>query len=196
MESESTTPIANVTDTSTPDKTYVAYFDYVCGASNPPFFNQSQSWDTLDPDISSCFRKTVLIWIPCSFFWLFLPIRLKQIMHKKGRLGGRTPGGASILNISKTVVASYLIILAIIDIAFAIGENRNNSSEITIADIIDPTLRILTYCALIGLLQGERLNGFITSWIQFFFWLLCVVGGTVSLYSHIRGYKAGTVLIG
>ena len=195
----STSPTNEIVDPTlqtAPNETYVINFNYLCGASNPPFFDQSQSWDTLDPDVSACFRKTVLLWVPCAYFWLCLPIRLKQIMKLKGRLGAQAPGRISVLSICKTMGASWLILLAIIDLAFAIsGMGTPPSGEIAVADIVDPTLRILTFCAVIGLLQGERLNGFITSWIQFFFWLLFLIGGAISLYSYIRGFDQGTVTV-
>lgn len=174
------------------DEPYVINLNNLCGADNPPFFNQSQSWDTLRPDVSSCFRKTILIWIPCAYFWLLLPIRLKQIMNKNGRLGHQVNGDVSTLNICKVVVACFLIIIGIIDLAFAITENDG----ITVADILDPSMRIITFCAVIALLQGERLNGCITSWLQFFFWLLYLIGGAVAMYSNILGFMQETVSTG
>lgn len=186
----------NVLDNSTmgnaSDKEYLIRFDAMCGPFNSPFFNQTESWDTEDPDISSCFRKTILMWIPCAFFWLWLPLRLKQLMHKRGRSGRPASGGTPILNLCKTVIACILAIIAVIDLAFAIG-GIGSSNQIAIVDIIDPSLRILTFGAVIALLQGERLNGFITSWLQFFFWLLFLSFGAISFYSNIRGYRQDSV---
>jgi len=174
------------------DEPYVIHLNNLCGVDNPPFFNQSQSWNTIHPDVSSCFRKTILIWIPCAYFWLLLPLRLKQIMKKKGRLGHQVIGDISKLNICKVVVACFLIIIGIIDLAFELTEN----AEITVANIVDPSMRIITFCAVIALLQGERLNGFISSWLQFFFWLLFLIGGAIGMYSNIRGFMQETVSTG
>ena len=47
------------TETQNGTQGVVIHMSSLCGASNQPFFNQTQSWDTSDPDISSCFRKTI-----------------------------------------------------------------------------------------------------------------------------------------
>ena len=174
------------------DESYVINFEKLCGAHNAPFFNQSQSWNTIHPDVSPCFRKTILIWIPCAYFWLMLPIRLKQIMNKRGRLRHQVQGDVSKLNISKMVAIFCMIIIAIVDLAFALRGNV----EITIADIVDPSLRIITFCAIIALLWSERTNGFITSWLQFFFWMLFLIGGAMGMYSNIRGFMEDTIPTG
>ena len=113
-------------------------------------------------------------------------------MKKKGRLGHQVIGDISKLNICKVVVACFLIIIGIIDLALELTEN----AEITVANIVDPSMRIITFCAVIALLQGERLNGFISSWLQFFFWLLFLIGGAIGMYSNIRGFMQETVSTG
>ena len=44
---------------------------------NGPFWDLSLTWDTDDPDLSQCFRDTILVGVPCGFLWCIgLPIWL------------------------------------------------------------------------------------------------------------------------
>ena len=199
MDNETTTPSTS-DGMSTPkadiNEPFRILSSALCGEYNSTFYDQTQSWDTFDPDVTSCFRRTVLIWIPCAFFWLFLPIRLKQIMQRKGQIGAVQPGGAGLLNVSKTLAASFLVIIGIIDLAMAIGGIGTPVGAVILADALDASLRILTFAAVIGLIQGEKINGFITSWLQFFFWLIFLATGIIGLYSNIRGFNHEVVPIG
>ena len=199
MDNETTTQTTS-NEISTPkadiDEPFRILSNALCGEYNSTFFDQTQSWDTFDPDVTSCFRRTVLIWIPCAFFWLFLPIRLKQIMRRKGQIGAVVPGGAGLLNISKTVAACFLVIIGCIDLALAIGGIGNPAGFVILADVLDASLRIMTFSAVVTLIHGEKINGFISSWLQFFFWLLFLATGTIGLYSNIRGFNHEIVPVG
>ena len=175
----------NVSSASIINETYQPKFNSICGAKKDPFIDPSGSWDTLDFDISLCAHKTILVWLPCALFWLLFPIRLIQIYHKRRRV---VPEGVSRLNISKKVVGCLLIILSIVDLVFAINGIGNVQDMITMIDIADPVLRIVTFSGVIGLVHFEMRNGFITSWLQFFFWLFFLIGGAFGLYGYIMGY--------
>ena len=36
-----------------------------------PFWNSTLSWHTNDPDLTECFRDTILVSVPCLFLWMF-----------------------------------------------------------------------------------------------------------------------------
>jgi len=56
------------------------------------------TWYTDSPDFTICFEKTVLMWIPCIFLWVMLPLEIKSYKDSKDRL---IPW--SFINISKLV---------------------------------------------------------------------------------------------
>ena len=35
-----------------------------------PFWNSTLSWHSKDPDITKCFRDTILVGSPCAFLWI------------------------------------------------------------------------------------------------------------------------------
>ena len=36
---------------------------------NGPFWDANLTWNTDDPDLTECFRDTILVGIPCALFW-------------------------------------------------------------------------------------------------------------------------------
>nr|CAD7258793.1 unnamed protein product [Timema shepardi] len=63
------------------------------------------TWNTTDPDLTPCFQKTVLVWIPCSFLWLFSSLETYYILHSKTK---NVPWNW--LNISKIALTIALIV--------------------------------------------------------------------------------------
>ena len=47
------------------------------------FQNQSLSWYTDDPDLTPCFQKTILVWVPCLFLWVWAPLETYYILSSK-----------------------------------------------------------------------------------------------------------------
>ena len=41
---------------------------------NGPFFDAELSWNTTNPNLTKCFRDTVLIGVPAAVLWIFGPI--------------------------------------------------------------------------------------------------------------------------
>ena len=50
---------------------------------NGPFWNSTLTWHTNDPDITECFRDSILVGGPCAFLWIIgLPIWIWSILYK------------------------------------------------------------------------------------------------------------------
>ena len=103
-------------------ETLLINFPSVCGVNGHAFFNQTESWNTSNPDVSLCFREIILTWLPCAYFWLCLPIRMKQIFQKRGHV---VQERISPLNICKTTVCGFLALIAVIDLIFAVQGTGN-----------------------------------------------------------------------
>jgi hypothetical protein len=56
-------------------------FKSLCGDN--PFWDGNLTWNTDLPEFSSCFRKAVFIWGPCSVFWLILPFHVRYYFNQK-----------------------------------------------------------------------------------------------------------------
>lgn len=82
------------------------------------FFNQTQDWNltwyTDSPRFTPCFEETVLVWLPCSFLWIFSIIEIPKSYKSKFR---RIPWGY--LNIGKlvSVITFFFFVFQIIFLA-------------------------------------------------------------------------------
>ncbi|XP_065203949.1 multidrug resistance-associated protein 1-like [Planococcus citri] len=54
--------------------------DEFCGSC---FWDSEAVWDTDDPDLTLCFEKTVLAWVPCAFLWILSPLEIYHLCHSK-----------------------------------------------------------------------------------------------------------------
>ena len=69
------------------------------------------SWNTSTPDLSKCFQKSVLLWIPCGFLWLCFPFLL--IWYRSQATVNQKLNDKSSLNIAK-LVCNFLLIYYLI----------------------------------------------------------------------------------
>lgn len=100
--------------------------------------NNNKTWHTEDPDLTVCFERTVLVWIPCAFLWIFLILEVIYIKHSMDR---NVPWG--VLNCSKLVFTGALILLTIVDLCMAIS--LHNNSYIFLVDYYTPLIKIITF---------------------------------------------------
>ncbi|XP_037779151.1 canalicular multispecific organic anion transporter 2-like, partial [Penaeus monodon] len=86
--------------------------DKFCGSQ---FWDANLTWYTDTPQFTPCFERTVLVWIPCGFLWLFAPLETHYVLQSADRL---VPW--SWLNISKLVVSATLMTLQCLDFFYAV----------------------------------------------------------------------------
>lgn len=94
------------------------------------------------PELTFCFKNSVLIWTPCAFLWIFAPLDI--FMRYKSRYS-HIP--ISILNISKFFIISLLIALSIIDLGvmITIEMNENGTERIYGVQFVSIGVKILTF---------------------------------------------------
>lgn len=85
------------------------------------FQNSSLTWYTDNPRFTQCFEKSVLVWIPCLFLWLFSPVEIYNFLSSKQK---NIPWNW--LNITKLLVTTILIILLAGEllITFGVSDDR------------------------------------------------------------------------
>ncbi|VEN40411.1 unnamed protein product [Callosobruchus maculatus] len=116
--------------------------DDFCGT---PFWNWSLSWNTTDPDVTRCFEKTVLVWIPCFFLWTFSALEVYYIISSKKR---NVPWNW--LNITKLTIILALIVLTLVDLVTAFKSAASSDSVVYSVDIYSPLIKIFTFVSIIG----------------------------------------------
>lgn len=99
------------------------------------FQNTSLTWHTFYPEFTSCFKNTVLLWIPCLFLWIFAGIEVYFLTNSQKR---NVP--SNWINISKLLINGCLILLVVIEmIPFS-----STSTTVHDVDIYSPIIKIVT----------------------------------------------------
>nr|CAD7261608.1 unnamed protein product [Timema shepardi] len=151
--------------------------DEICGSK---FWDSNLTWYTEDPDLTSCFQKTALVWIPCAFLWALVCFEAYYILNSKFR---DIPWNK--LNRLKIGLSSSLILLAIADLGYAIHQS-STGYDVYPVDYYTPIVKLTTFSLSVALILFNKKRGLRTSGVLFMFWLLLAVCGTVQFRSEIR----------
>lgn len=100
--------------------------------------NLNVTWYTDNPDFTPCFQRTVLIWFPCAFLWLF---SFLEIFYIKNSINRNIPYG--FLNVSKLLLTGVIIVLSIVDLAVAILNSDDRA--LFPVDYYTPVIKIATF---------------------------------------------------
>lgn len=116
-------------------------------ASVPPFHdslvlfqNTTLSWNTTDPDLTRCFERTVLVWVPCVFLWTFSSLEVYYILHSKKR---DIPW--NYLNMSKLLGTAVLFVLTVSDLVTGFKSETSSESAFQNVDIYTPIIKLLSF---------------------------------------------------
>lgn len=144
-----------------------------------------------DPDLTECFQLVALVWVPCAFLILFTPLEFYYI--KKSRQA-RIPWG--LLNISKFIVTTLLIVLSIVDLAMAITKADGHPEEIFDVHFTTPPIRLVSFLITMILVLLHKKKGIRTSGLLFLFWTFLVLAGIVQYRTEIRYIQSVDGLFG
>ncbi|XP_046552046.1 multidrug resistance-associated protein 1-like [Haliotis rubra] len=152
-------------------------FETFCGHS--AIFNESLLIDNWWPEFTPCFQNTLLVWVPCGWLWLTLPIYLGYMCKDKDS----RPLPVNMLNTSKMFFSIFLSFICIMDVMKVVTDGEKE--DVVTAFYVAKGLQAVTFLLAAILVQLERKRGFITSGVQFIFWLMTSLAGVVPVYSKI-----------
>ncbi|KAL6447242.1 hypothetical protein ACFW04_001485 [Cataglyphis niger] len=150
--------------------------DEFCGTK---FWDANLTWYTNDPDLTECFQKTILVWVPCVFLWVFSVMEAYYLINSKRRNVPYTW-----LFISKQVLTVVLIILSIVEILLAI--NANGHRKVYNVEYYTPFIKIITFILASTLMIYNRKRGMRTSGLLFLFWFFLALCGCVQYRDSIN----------
>lgn len=141
--------------------------------------NTTAAWEVDDPDLTTCFEQTILIWIPCAFLWLFSIIELHYIRRSPNK---NIPWTWK--NVIKLGLTVFLIILTFVDIGIAIS--KQDAFAVHQVHFYTPVIKIASFVLAACLLYYNKVNGLRTSGLLFLFWLSLVIFSVPTCRTHIR----------
>lgn len=106
--------------------------------------NSTTSWNTENPVLTDCFHKTVLVWTPCIYLWVFAFLDAYYILNSKEKNIPWNP-----LNITKLIITCLLIVLKFVDLGVAVHTSSKGEQEVFNADYYSPVIKILTFVSIL-----------------------------------------------
>ncbi|XP_043945094.1 multidrug resistance-associated protein 1 isoform X2 [Protopterus annectens] len=154
--------------------------DVLCRSNvTDPFWDWNLTWHKDNPDLTSCFQNTILVWIPCIYLWICFPFySLYLHRHDKGYIR------MSHLNRAKTALGFLLWIVCWADLFYTFWERSRGVFQPS-AFIISPAVLGLTMLLATFLIQYERTNGVQSSGLLLVFWLIALLCGIIPFRSKI-----------
>ncbi|XP_071154276.1 multidrug resistance-associated protein 1-like [Mytilus edulis] len=153
-------------------------FEEFCG--NSSFWDDTGFSDNSTyPNFTKCFRNTVLVWLPCGWLWLTLPVNIYLVRTTKNQ---RLPVTA--FNMSKLILVLILVVMTVIDTVREVSEENLSYTAPNVV-IVTGLINAVSYGLAAVYTQLDRIRGSITSTSLFVFWLLKVVCNIVDFYTRI-----------
>lgn len=142
-----------------------------CGSA---FWDPELSWNrNANPDLTTCFQDTVMLWVPCGLLWLCAPFEFLSMAKSKRK---RRPW--TLLTITKLFFSLMLVATAFAEL-FNRFSRLGRGASLYPVDYVAPSLRLVTFGLTIPLILGGRRAGFYTSAPLCIFWLLMSMAATL-----------------
>ncbi|TRY61972.1 hypothetical protein TCAL_10708 [Tigriopus californicus] len=147
-----------------------------------PLWDVNLTWYTTQPDFTTCFHQTILLYIPTIFLALFSPLELYFRIWK----GSNKPVPWTLLNIAKSIFTGVLIVLPVVDLGYAISEDART------VHVVAAIVKIVTYAWALILAVACQRRGVVTSGVLVIFWFVATVCGAITFASvlstpYLRG---------
>nr|CAD7203960.1 unnamed protein product [Timema douglasi] len=138
------------------------------------------TWYTEHPDLTPCFQKTVLIWLPSALLWGLSPLEVFHILNSKDR---DVPWNWR--NVLKLALTGFIMLLFTID--FGVAARRSSQGyEVFPVDLLAPLIRVVTLALSVALQYYNRKKGLRTSGLLFLYWFFTALFGVVQFRHEIR----------
>uniref|UniRef100_A0A182NES5 ABC-type glutathione-S-conjugate transporter n=1 Tax=Anopheles dirus TaxID=7168 RepID=A0A182NES5_9DIPT len=150
-------------------------FEKFCGG---PFWDDEFVWDVDNPNLTFCFQRVILQWVPCVFLFVFSIYDIFKITESRYR---DIPWNW--YNLSKMLVIFLLMCMSWIDLGMVV--NFQDEQGLFDVQILTAVFNALAYIDLIVLLFFMRKYGVRTSGTMFMFWFLRMFFGIIQLRTEV-----------
>ncbi|XP_055597196.1 multidrug resistance-associated protein 1-like isoform X2 [Uranotaenia lowii] len=161
-------------------------FEEFCGG---PFWDDTLTWRKEDPDLTFCFQRIILQWVPCFFLYVFSVYEVYGIVVSRYR---DIPWNW--LNVTKMVCTFALMVLSWIDLGMVV--NYQNQEDVFDVQILVAIFNAIAYILLLVLYYFFRKYGIRTSGTVFIFWFLKAFFGIIQMRTEAMLHQARDTAIG
>ena len=143
-----------------------------------PLWDLNKTWYTENPDFTHCFHSTVLVYVPCAFLWLGLPVKFYEWKSSTSRQIPWTP-----IILARFIAHSGLIITCLLQ---SILEWVYLEAMRPMANILAPIVFLATFVLVIGYEWRDLKKGVSSSGVQYGLWFLLAISATFTFTSFVR----------
>ncbi|XP_062617447.1 multidrug resistance-associated protein 1-like [Saccostrea cucullata] len=147
--------------------------------SEDSLWDSNLTWNTASPDLTLCFQKTVLPWVPCTFILIFSPLRLYLLPNE------RTKQQHSTLSLAKYILCSGLLFLSFLECIEKVYMNSLDDA-VRQPEFMSFILTAITLIMANHVMWTERQQKIRSSGFLLTFWFLMFVSFCLTLQSRVR----------
>ncbi|OAF67676.1 Ubiquitin-conjugating enzyme E2 S [Intoshia linei] len=156
----------------------------LCGndSTSDAFWDSNYTFTAHPPDVTSCFRKTILVWFACGLLWIISPFYFTQLYYLQ-----RVKVFPKLLSLNtfKQIIGSTLIVFILSIFVQHIHLYIHEKDAIKPVDILSVSLLIVSLCIANFLTWYEYQKGVTSSGEMFLFWTIYILVHVIFLRSII-----------
>nr|XP_029719887.1 multidrug resistance-associated protein 1-like [Aedes albopictus] len=151
-------------------------FEEFCGG---PFWDGQLEWRESNPDLTFCFQRVALQWVPCFFLFVF---SLYEV-YKYGTSRYRDIPW-NWFNLSKMLITFTLMCMSWIDLGMVV--TYKDEQGLFDVQIVTAIFNALAYIVLMVLMFFQRRYGIRSSGTIFIFWFMRMFFGMIQLRTEVQ----------
>lgn len=157
------------------------------------------TWEADNPDLTSCFQETILVWVPCAFLWIASPYELYRIKNTILKTRSRIPFTlVSILKLVSELFSWFnhlcwplflqlfcvtLSVFSSLELIESIVRLATSKNKVYPVEYYTPFIKLLTFCLASILISLNRKKAINSSGILWLFWFIFSIGSVVTYRS-------------
>ncbi|XP_022256651.1 canalicular multispecific organic anion transporter 2-like, partial [Limulus polyphemus] len=144
-----------------------------------PFWDLQVTWYTNQPDFTPCFHNSILIWMPCIFLWLLIPV---EVTRTKNLTGPPLPW--TLLTISRLLLSLGLVVLTSTELILKIKLQKEGEAVYGV-EFCSAYTKIITFVLVSLLIFRDKRLGRKSSGVLLLYWFFLALGGVFTYRSFI-----------
>ncbi|GBM11072.1 hypothetical protein AVEN_229493-1, partial [Araneus ventricosus] len=134
-------------------------------------------WNADVPNLTSCFRHSVLVLLPCSFLWVAASFKLcRERYDRPDSFNPKSgPSPWTLLTIAKLILTTTLILCSAAEASYLVYQDSLSLRYIAKVYYLSVGFRIFTFILALCLQLKQKRDGELNSYALSLFWILFTV---------------------
>ncbi|OQV12310.1 Multidrug resistance-associated protein 1 [Hypsibius exemplaris] len=152
------------------------------GFCSDAFWDMNLTWHTESPDLTRCFKSTVLAWIPAVFLVLMVPLQYYSASNAQQRNKSWTWN-----SFTKILCGVCLAVIALTELTSLLYKWASFVEKVVPdAELIAAAVRLVAYVLAVGFIFTDKCHARTSSGPLFFFWLISSCAEAILFGSSVR----------